>query len=238
MNAGRTVFAQLIAFLSHIEFQKCVALYNGDRYQRRLSCWDQYLAMAFAQLTYCESLRDLEACLQYMGSKLYHAGFRSRIARSTLADVNETHDWRIFADFAKVLIAIAWPPSAYMASNSGDINSIISSVMPRRCISRDSIQCAVRCALGFRRALDSLGLDRGNLLPANQSPALKNLRDAQRQQSGKHYSRPDSHKAHCAEQPLVSEHIQREVHNQQIRPRAQSAATMNTSVRLNRFSGQ
>jgi len=109
MNVGRTVFAQLIAFLSHMEFQKCVARYNGDRYHRRLSCWDQYLAMAFAQLTYRESLRDIEACLQSMGNKLYHAGFRSRIARSTLADANETHDWRIFADFAQMLIAIARP---------------------------------------------------------------------------------------------------------------------------------
>src|SRR6266567_8480350 len=109
MNAGRTVFAQLIAYLSLIEFQKCVARYSGDRYHRRLSCWDQYLAMAFAQLTYRESLRDIEVCLQSMGGKLYHAGFRSRIARSTLADANETHDWRIFADFAQVLIAIARP---------------------------------------------------------------------------------------------------------------------------------
>ena len=74
MNVGRTVFAQLIAYLSHIEFQKCVARDNGDRYHRRLSCWDQYLTMAFAQLTYRESLRDIEACLQFMGSKLYHAG--------------------------------------------------------------------------------------------------------------------------------------------------------------------
>ena len=109
MNAGRTVFAQLIAHLSHIEFQKCVARYDGDRYHRSLSCWDQYLAMAFAQFTYRESLRDIEACLRSMSGKLYHMGFRSRIARSTLADANETHDWRIFADFAQHLIGIARP---------------------------------------------------------------------------------------------------------------------------------
>ena len=72
MNAGRTVFAQLIAHLSHIEFQKCVARFDGDRHHRKLSCWDQYLAMAFAQLTYRESLRDIEACLRSMSSKLYH----------------------------------------------------------------------------------------------------------------------------------------------------------------------
>ena len=109
MNIGRTVFAELIAHLSHIEFQKCVSRYDGDRHHRQLSCWDQYLAMAFAQFTYRESLRDIEACLQSMSGKLYHMGFRSRIARSTLADANETHDWRIFADFAQHLIATARP---------------------------------------------------------------------------------------------------------------------------------
>jgi len=109
MNVGRTVFSQLIAHLSHIEFQKCVARYDGDRHHRSLSCWDQFLAMAFAQFTYRESLRDIEACLQSMSGKLYHMGFRSRIARSTLADANEAHDWRIFADFAQHLIAAARP---------------------------------------------------------------------------------------------------------------------------------
>ena len=109
MNSGRPVFAQLIAHLSHIEFQKCVARYDGDRHHRSLSCWDQYLAMAFAQFTYRESLRDIEACLRSLSGKLYHMGFRSRIVRSTLADANETHDWRIFADFAQHLIGVARP---------------------------------------------------------------------------------------------------------------------------------
>jgi hypothetical protein len=109
MNAGRTVFSQLIAYLSHNEFQKCVARYNGDRHHRKLSCWDQYLAMGFAQLTYRESLRDIEACLRSLGGKLYHMGFRSKVPRSTLADANETHDWRIFAEFAQHLIGIARP---------------------------------------------------------------------------------------------------------------------------------
>jgi IS4 transposase len=109
MNTGRTVFAQLIAHLSHIEFQKCVTRYDGDQHHRSLSCWDQYLAMAFAQFTYRESLRDIEACLGSMSGKLYHMGFRSRIARSTLADANETHDWRIFADFAQHLVGVARP---------------------------------------------------------------------------------------------------------------------------------
>jgi hypothetical protein len=109
MNDGRTVFSQLIAHLSHSEFQKCVARYDGDRHHRRLSCWDQYLAMSFAQLTYRESLRDIEACLRSLGGKLYHMGFRSKVPRSTLADANETHDWRIFADYAQHLIGIARP---------------------------------------------------------------------------------------------------------------------------------
>src|SRR3974390_2049701 len=109
MNAGRTVFSQLIEFLPHQEFQKCVARYAGNRYLKNLSCWDQYLAMAFAQLTYRESLRDIEACLRSVGGKLYHMGFRGKVARSTLADANESRDWRIYADFAQVLIAIARP---------------------------------------------------------------------------------------------------------------------------------
>ena len=109
MNTGRTVFSQLIEFLPHQEFQKCVARYSGGRYLKNLSCWDQYLAMAFAQLTYREGLRDIEACLRSVGGKLYHMGFRGKVARSTLADANESRDWRIYADFAQVLIAIARP---------------------------------------------------------------------------------------------------------------------------------
>jgi uncharacterized protein DUF4372/DDE family transposase len=109
MNTGQTVFAQLIEHLPHKEFQKCVARYGGERYVKNLSCWEQYLAMAFAQLTYRESLRDIEACLGSVGSKLYHMGFRSKVARSTLADANEQRDWRIYADFAQVLIGIARP---------------------------------------------------------------------------------------------------------------------------------
>ncbi len=109
MNAGRTVFAQLAEHLPHKEFQKCVAGYRGDSNPRGFTCWDQYLAMVFAQLTYRESLRDIEACLGAMRQKLYHMGFRGRVARSTLADANDTHDWRIYADFAQVLIAVARP---------------------------------------------------------------------------------------------------------------------------------
>src|SRR6516164_5523320 len=109
MNAGRTVFSQLIEHTPSKEFQKCVARYRGDAHFRRFSCWDQYLAMAFAQLTYRESLRDIESCLRHVTGKVYHMGFRGRVARSNLADANESHDWRIFADFAQVLIRIARP---------------------------------------------------------------------------------------------------------------------------------
>src|SRR6266571_4463597 len=107
MHTGRFVFSELISHLPHKEFQKCVTRYDGDCHHRRFSCWDQYLAMAFAQLTYRESLRDIEACLGSMQSKLYHLGFRGKVARSTLADANEVHDWRIFADFSQYLIGVA-----------------------------------------------------------------------------------------------------------------------------------
>src|SRR3989454_5834218 len=113
MNAGRTVFSQLIEFLPHQEFQKCVGRYHGEYQQKSFSCWDQLLAMAFAQFTYRESLRDIEACLRSMSGKLYHLGFRGHVSRSTLADANENRDWRIFADFAQVLIGIARPLYAH-----------------------------------------------------------------------------------------------------------------------------
>jgi hypothetical protein len=96
-------------FLPTYEFQKCVSRYRGDHKVQNFSCRDQFLSMAFAQLTYRESLRDIETCLQSIGGKLYHMGFRSKVARSTLADANESRDWRIYADFAQVLIAIARP---------------------------------------------------------------------------------------------------------------------------------
>jgi hypothetical protein len=113
MNVGQTVFAQLIHHLPCYEFQKCVARYRGDAHFRGFSCWDQYLAMGFAQLTYRESLRDIEACLRSVSGKLYHMGFRGRVVRTNLADANEAHDWRIFADFAQVLIGIARPLYAH-----------------------------------------------------------------------------------------------------------------------------
>jgi len=113
MFAGRTVFAQLIDHLPPHEFHKCVARYDGNYKSRGFSCLDQFLCLAFAQLTFRESLRDIEACLRSVESKLYHMGFRGRVSRSTLADANEAHDWRIYADFAQVLIHIARPMYAH-----------------------------------------------------------------------------------------------------------------------------
>ncbi len=104
MNQGRTVFAQLLDFLPRYEFDKCVARYRGDHRNRRLSTYEQFLILAFAQLTYRESLRDIANGLGALGSRLYHSGLRRAPSRSTLADANEKRDWRIFADFAQVLI--------------------------------------------------------------------------------------------------------------------------------------
>ena len=107
MYAGQLVFAQLMDFMPRHEFNACVRRYHGDRRLRGFSCRDQFLCLAFAQLTFRESLRDIETCLRAVPSKLYHAGFRGAISRSTLADANRVHDGRIYADFAQVLIGQA-----------------------------------------------------------------------------------------------------------------------------------
>ena len=104
MNSGKTVFSQVMDFLPLHEFRKCVSRYRGDYKVRTLSCLDQFLSMSFAQMTYRESLRDIEACLKTMSNKLYHMGIRGNIARNNLARANENRDWRIYADFAQVLI--------------------------------------------------------------------------------------------------------------------------------------
>jgi Domain of unknown function (DUF4372)/Transposase DDE domain len=101
---GHFVFTQLMDFLPRRPFNACVTRWRGDRRPRGFSCRDQFLCLAFAQLTFRESLRDIETCLRAVGPKLYHLGFRGKISRSTLADANRTHDWRIWADFAQVLI--------------------------------------------------------------------------------------------------------------------------------------
>jgi len=109
MYQGKTVFAQVMAFLPLHQFQKCVARYHGNYKTRNFSCLDQLLVMAFAQITCRESLRDIEVCLRTMQSRLYHMGIHGKVSRTTLADANEKRDWRIFADFAQVLIHQARP---------------------------------------------------------------------------------------------------------------------------------
>ncbi len=107
MDTGKTIFSQIMDFLPIYEFHKCVQRYNGHYKVKHFSCWDQFLCMAFAQLTYRESLRDIEACLRSAQRKLYHMGFRSNVSRNTLAHANQIRDWRIYADFAQILIGKA-----------------------------------------------------------------------------------------------------------------------------------
>ena len=107
MYTGQMIFSQLMDFLPKHEFDKCVRRYQGNYRMRKFSCLDQFRCMAFAQLTYRESLRDIETCLRAVQPKLYHVGIRGKVSRSTLADANETRDWRIYADFAQVLIGMA-----------------------------------------------------------------------------------------------------------------------------------
>jgi hypothetical protein len=107
MYSGQLVFSQVMDFLPMHQFRSCVKKYDGNYHMKSFSCLDQFLCMAFAQLSYRESLRDIESCLRAMQNKLYHMGIRSNISKSTLADANEKHDWRIYADFAQLLIATA-----------------------------------------------------------------------------------------------------------------------------------
>jgi hypothetical protein len=107
MIPGKTIFAQLMDFLPTYEFHQCVQRYHGHYKMKSFSCWDQFLCMAFAQLTYRESLRDIEACLRSTQPKLYHMGIRGKVSRNTLAHANQVRDWRIYADFAQILITRA-----------------------------------------------------------------------------------------------------------------------------------
>jgi hypothetical protein len=107
MHTGKLIFAQLMGHLPPMVFERCVARYSGNRKVQSVTCMDQYLCMAFAQLTFRESLRDIEACLRSQTEKLYHMGIRGQVSRNTLANANATRDWRIYADFAQRLIGIA-----------------------------------------------------------------------------------------------------------------------------------
>lgn len=104
MNQGNTIFSQIMGFLPKFKFRQCVNRYNGNYRVRSFTCFDQFLCMAFAQLTYRDSLRDIECCLRVMRDKLYHMGIRGKVSRSTLAYANENRNWRIYADFAQILI--------------------------------------------------------------------------------------------------------------------------------------
>jgi len=107
MNSGQTIFSQLMDFTPRYEFRRCVDRYHGHYKVKSFSCWDQFLTMAFAQLTYRESLRDIEACLRTTPTKLYHLGIRGQVSRNTLAHANQVRDWKIYADFAQALITLA-----------------------------------------------------------------------------------------------------------------------------------
>jgi len=107
MNSGKILFSQLMDFLPTYEFRQCVRRYRGNYKVKSFSCWDQYLCMAFAQLTYRESLRDIEACLRATQVKLYHMGIRGKVSRNTLAHANEVRDWRIYRDLTEVFIGVA-----------------------------------------------------------------------------------------------------------------------------------
>lgn len=124
MNTGRTILSQLLDFASRYEFDKCVDKYGGNFRVRSFTCWEQFIVMAFAQLTGRESLRDIESCLGAISTKLYHSGVKSEIKKSTLADANEKRDWRIYAEFAQLLIQEA--KELYKDDNdfSVDINEI------------------------------------------------------------------------------------------------------------------
>lgn len=124
MNSGRTILSQVLDFVSKYDFDKCVGKYNGNYRVRSFTCWEQFIVMMFAQLTYRESLRDIESCLCAISNKLYHSGVKSKVKRSTLSDANEKRDWRIYAEFAQLLIVEA--RGLYKEDNdfSVDINEI------------------------------------------------------------------------------------------------------------------
>ena len=163
MNSGRTIFAQLMDLLPLAEFHRCVDRYRGDYKVQSFSCLDQFLCSAFAQLTYRESLRDIQTCLRAHQSQLYHMGFRGGISRNNLANANLQRDWRIYADFARVLIAQA---RALTSTNRSGWNwsrrftlsipppSICSSLFPGRSFAgtraRSNFTPCWTCAAAFR----------------------------------------------------------------------------------------
>ena len=144
MPTGRIVFSQLMDFVPRHQFNKCVLRYRGNYRARQFKCYDQFLCMAFAQLTGRESRRDIETCLRAMQPKLYHAGIQGNVSKSTLADANEKRDWRIYAEFAQVLIRQARTPKTTSEYNSKRLR-------------RSSIPAPSICVFPFSRGLDSVG---------------------------------------------------------------------------------
>ena len=128
MNSGKTVFSQIMSFVSKYEFDKQVNQFNGDYKTRKFSCWDQFLAMGFAQLTYRESLRDIEACLQSQSHRLYNLGFRGNITRTNIANANESRDWRIYAGIAQNLIKRAKKLYANDSHISSELDKTIYAI--------------------------------------------------------------------------------------------------------------
>ena len=160
MNIGKTLFAQLMDFLPWTTFTRIVDRHGGDRYVKLLACTEQFRVMAFAQLTYRESLRDIEACLSAQTAKLYHMGFRHEIKRSTLADANETRDWRIHAEFAQCLIVQArklylgdrksGSPYRSMSSSPSSRNASTWMCRSTRCYRFSLSPCSRRCPCSKR----------------------------------------------------------------------------------------
>ena len=144
MYSGRFVYSQLMEFFPLRAFRQCVQRFRGNYKVQRFSCLDQFLCMAFAQLTGRESLRDIETCLRAMQPKLYHAGIQGNVSKSTLADANEKRDWRIYAEFAQVLIRQARTPKT---------TSEYNSKRPRM----SSIPAPSICVFPFSRGPDSVG---------------------------------------------------------------------------------
>jgi hypothetical protein len=134
MNSGKTVFSQLMDFLPAYEFRLCVDRYHGNYKVQSFSCWDQFLSMAFAQLTYRESLRDIETCLRAAGDKLYHMGIRGKVSRNTLAHANEVRDWRIYQDFAQVRIRNARELIKTILSSTTRSNRLCTRFYHRRSV--------------------------------------------------------------------------------------------------------
>ena len=130
---SKTVFSQIIEFIPKYEFDKCVRRYNGDYRTRNFKCWDQFLCMSFAQLSYRESLRDIEACLNAQPNKLYHMGIKGNVSISNLSRANENRDWRIYADLAQVLISKArvlyYDDSDFLTDLDGTVYALDSTTV-------------------------------------------------------------------------------------------------------------